>query len=708
MPRLLITILALILTTPALAQLPSARLNSIFPCGARQGTTVDCTINGADLDGTTALYFSRPGLKAKSIGPNKFTVSVAADVPPGQYDVRAVATSGLSNFRAFLVSDWPEAIETEPNDVPEKAQHVNIPAIVNGRIDKATDVDLYTFSAKKGQRLLIECWAQRIDSPLDGTIAILDARGKELDYSGDDSGRDPLLDFTAPADGDYVVKIWDFVYAGGSDYVYRLQIGTAPHLDAVVPASIRPGETATITLLGRNLPGGKPANGPTLARGGPLEAITRDISAPAAATLSAGEAIRPPQASLDGFAFRLSTPSGSSNPIFLGIADDPVIVEREPNNAKMQPQVVPFPSEVSGGFDRPGDMDFYAFDLKKGDKVVVEAIGERQSGFVDPFLAGFDATGRRVFSGDDTGGRNVGQLRFTTTTRDPRWEFTAGADGRQLVQIRDLYFQQRGEARYRYRLSLRRPRPDFRLFAVPTHDVQPDATTIGRGGRNWLDVLAVRNDGFDGPIAVEASGLPAGVSCDPVVIGPGMSTAPLVFRAERDAPLGHTDLTITGKARIDGRDVAHPARGGGLTWPTVNTPGIARMAGSIPLAVRESPPFVVSARPVATEVAPGAMLSIPIEVERGADWSGAIQLSGFDMPQGATVALVNVASGAKTAKVEVKLPANLRPGEYTFTINGAGQVPRDYLIKRDPKERKGNNVRAIFPSNPITIRVGAR
>ena len=107
--------------------------------------------------------------------------------------------------------------------------------------------------------------------------------------------------------------------------------------------------------------------------------------------------------------------------------------------------------------------------------------GERQSGLIDPFLAAFDAAGKRLFSGDDAANRNIGQLRFTTTTRDARWEFTAPADGVYSVQVRDLYFQQRGEPRFMYRLSIRRPRPDFRLVAVPIHDIHPDATTSAAG-----------------------------------------------------------------------------------------------------------------------------------------------------------------------------------------------------------------------------------
>jgi hypothetical protein len=132
------------------------------------------------------------------------------------------------------------------------------------------------------------------------------------------------------------------------------------------------------------------------------------------------------------------------------------------------------------------------------------------------------------------------------------------------------------------------------------------------------------------------------------------------------------------------------------------------MADSIPLAVREPSPFVVTATPETSEVAPGAKLTIPIKLTRAADWAESVQLSGFELPQGATVPLVTIPADQTEGKVELTLPGNLKPGQYTFTINGAGQVPKDYDAKRDPKANRGNKVRAIFPSNPITIRVATK
>jgi hypothetical protein len=92
-----------------------------------------------------------------------------------------------------------------------------------------------------------------------------------------------------------------------------------------------------------------------------------------------------------------------------------------------------------------------------------------------------------------------------------------------------------------------------------------------------------------------------------------------------------------------------------------------------------------------------------VTIARAGDWNAPVQLSGFDLPGNTTVALVNVAAGATRGKVEVALGANVKPGTYSFTLNGAGQVPRDYFAQRDPAKPRGSNLRGIMPSNPITI-----
>src|SRR5687767_14712152 len=50
----------LLLADSALAQLPAAKLQSIFPSGGKAGSTLEVTINGTDLDDGSALHFSHP------------------------------------------------------------------------------------------------------------------------------------------------------------------------------------------------------------------------------------------------------------------------------------------------------------------------------------------------------------------------------------------------------------------------------------------------------------------------------------------------------------------------------------------------------------------------------------------------------------------------------------------------------------------------
>ncbi len=57
---------------------------------------------------------------------------------------------------------------------------IDTPGTANGIIDHAGMTNTWRFSARKGQRLLIEVSAQRIGSPLDSTIEILDATGRPL------------------------------------------------------------------------------------------------------------------------------------------------------------------------------------------------------------------------------------------------------------------------------------------------------------------------------------------------------------------------------------------------------------------------------------------------------------------------------------------------------------------------------------------------
>src|SRR4029077_15262787 len=103
--------------TSARADLPAIRFDRLKPLGAVAGSSVEVDVAGRDIEDVNALRFDHPGLKAELVKPNRFKITIAADVPEGTYDVRLVGRFGVSNPRLFAVSHGLKDIEEkEPNN----------------------------------------------------------------------------------------------------------------------------------------------------------------------------------------------------------------------------------------------------------------------------------------------------------------------------------------------------------------------------------------------------------------------------------------------------------------------------------------------------------------------------------------------------------------------------------------------------------------
>ena len=283
------TLVLLLLTATAgtaHAQLPAARLDAVFPPGGQAGSTFEVTTRGADLDDASALLFSREGisaaLKTAEDGTpvaGRFVVTIAPDTKPGFVEARLHGRYGLSNPRAFVIGDRPEVTESDGNHTHETALEVALGTVINGHTD-STNADFFAFTATQGQRVLIDAWAHRIDSRADATLTLYNAAGTELDRNRDTNRRDPLIDFMAPDDGRFVVRVHDFLNRGGGEFFYRLSIRTGPYIDFILPAAGRPGAESTFTVYGRNLPDAEPTQERT-SDGKPLEKRTVRIALPA-------------------------------------------------------------------------------------------------------------------------------------------------------------------------------------------------------------------------------------------------------------------------------------------------------------------------------------------------------------------------------------------------------------------------------------------
>lgn len=559
----------------ASAQLPQTKLFAVSPMGGQVGQSFVLSLtSGQDLEEISKLLFTHPGItavpKMQDVNgkpqpvANQFTVTIAADVPPGRYEVRAVGFYGISNPRAFQVGTRAEVAEIEPNNAVEQAQPLALEQTVNGKMNGGTDVDWFKFSGQQGQRILGELYARRLDSRMDATIELYDATGKRLAMARNNIQRDPLLDVTLPAAGEYLVKVYDFVYGGGEDFGYRFTLTAGPHLDFVLPPAAVPGTTGQFTLYGRNLPGGQPAG--ITSQGKPLEKLAVDIAAPNdPAQLDSKLPLDSPAAGIDGFSYAFSGPTGVSNPILMTFASGPIALEQEPNNDPAKAQAIAVPGEFAGQFQARGDVDYYMFDAKAKDTYWIEAIGHRLGFGADPYVMidriSVDDQGKetvqRVAVADDDAANPIPFI-FETLNDDAAVKFVAPADGKYRIAVRDRYLSSRGDPALIYRLIVRKETPDFRVVAVPTSQVPantkqglPASVSLRKGDQVAIPVGVIRRDGYAGDVRVTAEGLPPGVTCKEISIGATPSSGVLVFAAAEDAAVWSGTVQLTAKGFID-------------------------------------------------------------------------------------------------------------------------------------------------------------
>jgi hypothetical protein len=205
-------------------------VTSLFPLGGRVGRSAKVKMNGWNL-AQAALQLPPP------------------EAGPGIHWIVARSRGFLSNPVPFALDSLPECVEKEPNNDLAHAQKVTLPVIVNGRINRPDDWDVFQFTGRAGDTIVADVSARRLDSPLDSLLKITDASGKVLAYNDDfeDLGAgtnthnaDSYLLFKLPASGTYYVHLGDTARHGGEEYAYRLRIGP-PQPDfalLAVPSSI--------------------------------------------------------------------------------------------------------------------------------------------------------------------------------------------------------------------------------------------------------------------------------------------------------------------------------------------------------------------------------------------------------------------------------------------------------------------------------------
>ncbi|MSO23073.1 MAG: hypothetical protein EXQ58_07445 [Acidobacteria bacterium] len=562
-------------------------VTSVFPLGGNPGTTVEAEVRGKFLDGAYAIWFDDESLKAqvkkveevelddaKRLEPEgkrpelSYRILLQVEISPvariGPRQLRLVSQRGVSNALLFQVNSDPVIAETEsPHGKPSQAQQVGIPAVVNGNVSKSGELDYYLFEVSKDQELTFECFSDR---GFDPQLALYEPSGSWFDPhratrlafndepASEFTSTSPRLTYRFNKAGRYLVEVSAFLGNSLPHSPYQLRI-------APTSSPLYSTQTKDPGWHGHSFTR-------KIAPGWLQELWSRTVRTSAfkgnggrgttATSLGKGE-LPEDETSVELSDFRTILAP---------------VIEEEPNELPMQTSEIPIPTIIEGAIDRPGDVDHFRLNVKRGESLVFEIeTPQAAPPEFNPRLDVLSDSGRELATNIYKRiGRN---FTFYLKTVQPKTAYTFEQAGECILQIRDITSRV-GGPRCQYRLLIRQ-----RIPHVGEIQVKEDRLNLVLGEARKLTVMTAQEEGFSGDIALNLEGLPPGVDAFPgTEVKPDKGAPPDEGYKERFLPKTENATVIlmaTANAAIS--TMPHSIR-------IVGRPIVEGQPGS-PLAVRE-------------------------------------------------------------------------------------------------------------------------
>jgi WD40 repeat protein len=137
-------------------------VTGVFPLAVQRGKIATVHVNGVNLGTATGLAVKVPVPADAKIGSR-----IPVPMPKGEEKPLGEASVVVEEFPAVVVD-------------PSGGTEVRVPGSADGILLKPGQAQIVRFAAKKGQKLIIETNADRLGSPVDPVIDILDSAGQPV------------------------------------------------------------------------------------------------------------------------------------------------------------------------------------------------------------------------------------------------------------------------------------------------------------------------------------------------------------------------------------------------------------------------------------------------------------------------------------------------------------------------------------------------
>jgi hypothetical protein len=644
--------------------------------------------------------------------------------------------------RFLIEPYYGESADKEPNDTPETAVETFLPAILTGTISKPGDVDYFKIHVSAGQQLVFQNGAASIGSSLQAVVTILGADLSLIhEFGASGAAQANRFAQRFEKAGVYYVRIADYQQSGRAGNFYRFIVSNFPLVSSAVPLGLQTGTTRDIALRGYNLPAKLRVKGEVnefsedsillrpehsfnqlrLALGTEpeLDSAASNHSPSAAQAVSVPVTIN---GRIDGPVqnfYRFHARQGEKlvmevNARRLGSDLDSFVEVLDANGQPIERATVRSVAETSTALSErdsnsreirfAGRAGFAVGDyvMIGGEILRIDSIPDSpdsdvaMDSFAGQRIAYFDTSTEahavdkpiykvqihppgakltpnglpivRLYYQNDDGGPGFG--------KDSMVHFTAPSEGDYIVGLKDV--RGTGGENFAYRLTIRRPHPDFRL------SVSPRNPNVPVGGTIPVTVTAFRTDGFDGPIDVTVENLPAGLSANGGAIAPGEVSTTLLLSAAPDARL----------------QAAVPLR---VLGRTENLSHIANPEDALKLiALMPKADVTMTAQTKLVELEAGKTAEIAVAIERQNGFGGRVPVAVMHLPPrvklvdiGLNGVLINENESRRTFTIEA-LP-NAEPTEQLIYVGGVVETrsglpstyaaPEAILLKVKPRSR---------------------
>lgn len=599
----------------ARAQTSYPMLMSLKPVAVPLGQTAELTVQSRyDLAGAYAVVVSGSGVKAEPVLPEpkdgkpvtnltslKLRVTAEPDAVPGVRDFRVVTPRGISTVGQLVVTPHSVYSEKSANNSAEQAEQVSLPATLCGAIEANEDVDFFRFHAEEGQRFCFHVRAMRLQNRIhdlqahvDPILTLRNENGSTVATNDNKFFADPLLCHTVTTTGDYTLEIRDVRYQGNKYWEYSIECGLEPLVVAVHPLAINTSQTDQAQAV--------PITGETGAAGGAAQ--PRKLKLLADPVNGVADAV-------------VVSEDRESNPIDVVVSKHPVQVESaQANDSIEDAAAIPVPCTIAGRIEAAADLDYFAFEAKKGETFSVRVTARQLQSELDSIVRILDGNGKSLVENDDL---NRYRHKFADSWIE---HWSAPSDGTFYIEIRDLHL--RGGPEFAYAMDVEKSEPTFELY------LDTDKTQLTPGTSGVVFVNAVRKNGFTGPISLDVSGLPKGVSAECGIILADRRDGCIILTAEPDAKLDYSIMTVTGHASVGEGDAARQIDQTAVVYQETYQPGGGR--GHWPVdhhAVAVNEPSDVRAVKLNTydvSLKPGETAQIEVEIERAEGFEKNVQL----------------------------------------------------------------------------------